>query len=56
MKNRWDFLVVQWLNICSPIQWMWVQGTKIPHAMMQLSLSAPTEGSHVLQLRPKAAR
>lgn len=49
--------MVERLRICPSMQRMWVQGTKIlADAKMQLSLSAPTEGSHVPQLRPKAAK
>lgn len=56
MKNIKGLPVVERLRICPSMQRMWVQELGIPHAKMQLSPSAPTEGSHVPQLRPKAAK
>ena len=59
-------LLVQWLRICPPVQQTWVPsltgGTKIPHALGQLSPSATTREvytpnrAYTLQERPRAAR
>ena len=59
-KNLGTGLVVQWLRICLAMQGS--RGAKTPHAMEQLRLRAttrvhaPHERSHVMQLRPNAAK